>query len=54
MSPTEQDPRAQFRRLPEPVRPEDAVETEPADPPLPAELPGDAERRQLAAGGGPV
>ena len=36
------DPRARFRRLPEPVRPEDAVETEPAGPSLPAESPADA------------
>jgi hypothetical protein len=48
------DPRAQFRQLPEPVRPEELVETQPADPPLPAETPADGERRQLASGGGPV
>ena len=49
-----EDPRARFRRLPEPVRREELVETEVADPPLVVETPADAERRQLAAGGGPV
>jgi hypothetical protein len=48
------DPRAQFRQLPERVRPEELVETQPADPPLVAETPADGEKRQLAAGGGPV
>ena len=50
----EQDLRAQFRTLPDPVRPDQLVETHVADPPLPAETPADGERRQLAAGGGPV
>ena len=54
MSEPEQDLRARFRELPEPVRPEDVVETSAADPRLVAETPADAERRQLAAGGGPV
>jgi hypothetical protein len=54
MSEGEHDPRARFRQLPEPVRPEDVVETEVADPPLAVETPADVERRQLAAGGGPV
>ncbi|WP_216870550.1 hypothetical protein [Modestobacter excelsi] len=54
MSEAERDPRARFRELPDPVRPEELVETRPADPPLPVETPADAERRQLAAGGGPV
>ena len=49
-----EDPRARFRQLPEPVRPEELVETQPADPLLVVETPGDGERRQLAAGGGPV
>jgi hypothetical protein len=48
------DPRARFRRLPEPVRPEELVETHPADPLLVVETPADREKRQLAAGGGPV
>jgi hypothetical protein len=54
VSDTEQDPRARFRELPEPVRPEELVETQAADPPLQVETPAEAERRQLAAGGGPV
>jgi hypothetical protein len=54
MSETTDDPRARFRQLPERVRPEELVETQPADPPLVAETPGDDEKRQLAAGGGPV
>jgi hypothetical protein len=48
------DPRARFRQLPEPVRPEDVVETEVADPPLIVETPAEIDRRLLAAGGGPV
>jgi hypothetical protein len=54
MSEGGQDPRARFRELPEPVRPEQTVETQAVDPPLPVETPAQAERRQLAAGGGPV
>jgi hypothetical protein len=54
MTEAEEDPRARFRALPEPVRPEQTVETQAADPPLQVETPADAERRQLAAGGGPV
>jgi hypothetical protein len=48
------DPRARFRQLPEPVRPEELVESQPADPALVVETPADGEKRQLAAGGGPV
>ena len=48
------DPRARFRELPEPVRPDDLVEEQPADPPLVVETPAHSEKRQLAAGGGPV
>jgi hypothetical protein len=54
MSQGRPDPRARFRQLPEPVRPEDTVETQPADPPLVVETTADSERRQLVAGGGPV
>jgi hypothetical protein len=54
VSDAEHDPRARFRQLPEPVRPEQTVETQAADPPLQVETPADAERRQLASGGGPV
>jgi hypothetical protein len=54
MREVESDPRARFRQLPEPVRPEDTVETQPADVPLLAETPADSEKRQLASGGGPV
>ena len=54
MSQTGNDPRARFRQLPEPVLPEETVETQAADPPLQVETPADAERRQLASGGGPV
>ena len=51
---TERDPRERFRQLPEPVRREELVESQPADPALVVETPADSERRQLAAGGGPV
>jgi hypothetical protein len=54
MSETEPDPRARFRQLPEPVPPEELVETQPADPLLVVETPADSDKRQLAAGGGPV
>jgi hypothetical protein len=54
MSDEDADRRARFRQLPDPVRLEDTVETEPADPPLVVETPAAAEKRQLAAGGGPV
>jgi hypothetical protein len=54
MSQGEHDPRARFRQLPEPVRPEDVVETEVADSPLVVETPAQIDRRLLAAGGGPV
>jgi hypothetical protein len=54
VSDAEHDPRARFRELPERVRPEELVESQPADPPLLVETPADAERRQLASGGGPV
>ena len=39
MSEGEQDPRARFRRLPEPVRPEELVETSDVDRPVVAEGP---------------
>ena len=51
---TEHDARERFRQLPEPVRPEQLVESQPAEPALVVETPADVERRQLAAGGGPV
>jgi hypothetical protein len=54
MTEDEKDRQDRFRVLPEPVRPEQLVETSPADPPLVVETPADAGRRQLAAGGGPV
>jgi hypothetical protein len=49
-----EDPRAQYRQLPEPVRLEDVVETSQADPPRVVETQPDIDLRLLAAGGGPV
>jgi hypothetical protein len=51
---TEHDPRERFRQLPDPVRPEDAVETSQAEPARVVETEPEVERRLLAAGGGPV
>jgi hypothetical protein len=46
------DPRARFRHLPEPVRPEDLVETVDADPPPLLETPWEDDARWLRAAGG--
>ena len=54
MTEGEQDPRARFRHLPEPVRLEDVVETLQADPPRVVEPQPEIDLRLLAAGGGPV
>ena len=39
VSEAEQDPRAQYRELPAPLRPEELVETSDVSPPMPAETP---------------
>jgi len=39
MDQSEQDPRAQYRELPARVKPEDAVETSPAEDPRVVEIP---------------
>jgi hypothetical protein len=39
VSEAEQDPRAQYRELPAPLRPEELVETSDVSPPTPAETP---------------
>jgi hypothetical protein len=46
------DPRAQFRQLPEPVRPEDLVETLEADRPVVVETPLQEAWRVALLGGG--
>ncbi|WP_299956772.1 hypothetical protein [uncultured Modestobacter sp.] len=47
---TEDDPRARYRRLPEPVRPEDAVETEEASARRVVETPPEIALRIIAGG----
>jgi hypothetical protein len=46
------DPRARFRRLPEPVRPEDLVETADADRPVVVETELETEWRLALLGPG--
>jgi hypothetical protein len=52
MSEAEHDPRARFRRLPEPVRPDELVETSDADRPVVAETPLQTEWRLALLGPG--
>jgi hypothetical protein len=52
MSEAPQDPRARFRQLPEPVRPEELVETSDVDRPVVAETPLEEQWRQALLGPG--
>jgi hypothetical protein len=52
MTEAEQDPRAQFRKLPEPVRPEELVETSDVERPVVAETPLETEWRLALLGPG--
>ena len=52
MSQPAEDPRAQFRHLPDAVRPEELVETVDAEPPPTVETEWDAEHRWLRNAGG--
>ena len=52
VSEAEQDPRAQYRRLPEPVRLEDVVETSDANRPVQAETPLSTDWRLALLGPG--
>ncbi|WP_369252524.1 hypothetical protein [Geodermatophilus amargosae] len=47
-----EDPRERFRTLPEPVRPEDAVETVDAEAARPVDTEGDERDRLLREAGG--
>ncbi len=47
-----EDPRERFRTLPEPVRPDDAVETVDATPPPPGTTESDERDRLLREAGG--
>ena len=47
-----EDPRARFRTLPEPVRPDDAVETVDAEPARPVPTESDERDRFLREAGG--
>ncbi|NEM07966.1 hypothetical protein [Geodermatophilus normandii] len=47
-----EEPRERFRTLPEPVRPEDAVETVDAEPARSVETEGDERARFLREAGG--
>jgi hypothetical protein len=51
MTDREQDPRAQFRHLPDPVRPDELVETQDAGPRLVVETPPQMDQRLWLAGG---
>ena len=54
MSEAEHDPRARFRRLPEPVRPDELVETSDVDRPVVVETPlQEAWRLALLGPGAP-
>jgi hypothetical protein len=52
MTEAEQDPRAQFRKLSEPVRPEELVETSDVERPVVAETPLETEWRLALLGPG--
>ncbi|MCW2583070.1 MAG: hypothetical protein JWQ53_1860 [Klenkia sp.] len=47
-----EDPRARFRALPDPVRPEQVVETSPAGPPPPEETEHERALRTALSDGG--
>jgi hypothetical protein len=48
----QEDPRARFRQLPEPVRLEDVVETSPAEDPQVVETPAEVYLRVIAGSAG--
>ena len=52
MTDTPDDPRARFRQLPEPVRPDELVETTDADHPVAVETPLETEWRLALLGPG--